>query len=102
MEVMATAAKTVYPHISKNPQICSGRACVAGTRVRVMDIVALHNSGASPEEIVREFPSLESTVNVYAALVYYADHKGEIDADFAEDQSLAAEAERERLERSRG
>lgn len=98
---MATAAKAVYPHITKNPEICSGRACVAGTRVRVMDIVALRGAGASPEEIVREFPSLESTIDVYAALVYYADHKDEIDADFAEDQDLAAHSERERIERPR-
>jgi uncharacterized protein (DUF433 family) len=99
---MATAAKTVYPHISKNPEICSGRACVAGTRVRVMDIVSLHNSGLSADLIVREFPSLESMVDVYAALVYYGDHKAEIEADFAEDRDLAAAAERDRLERSRG
>lgn len=98
---MATAAKAVYPHITKNPEICSGRARVSGTRVRVMDIVALHGAGAGPEEIVREFSSLESTTDVYAALVYYADHKDEIEADFAEDQALAAQAERERLERTR-
>ena len=98
---MATAAKAVYPHITKNPDICSGRACVAGTRIRVMDIVALRGAGVSPEEIVQEFPSLESTIDVYAALVYYADHKDEIDADFAEDQGLAAKAERERIGRTR-
>ena len=96
---MATAAKTVYSHISKKIDICSGRPCVAGTRVRVMDIVSLHNAGTSPEVIVREFPSLENTVDVYAALVYYADHRDEIEADFAEDR-LAAEAERQRLEHS--
>ena len=97
---MATAAKTVYPHITKNPDICSGRACVAGTRVRVMDVVSLKNAGLSPEEIVREFPSLESTIDVYAAVLYYADHKDEIDADFTEDKQLAADAERDRLARS--
>lgn len=96
---MATAAKTVYPHITKNSEICSGRACVAGTRVRVMDIVALSSSGASPEEIVREFPSLKSTTDVYAALVYHADHEDEIEADFAEDLRLADQAERDRLQR---
>jgi uncharacterized protein (DUF433 family) len=98
---MATAAKAVYPHITKNPDICSGRACVAGTRVRVMDIVALRGAGVSPEEIVQEFPSLESTIDVYAALVYYADHKDEIDAEFTQDQDLAAKAEHERIERTR-
>jgi len=42
MSVVATAVETVYPHITKSPSVCSGRACVAGTRVRVMDIVSLH------------------------------------------------------------
>jgi uncharacterized protein (DUF433 family) len=65
-----------------------------------MDIVSLHNGGLSPEDIVREFPSLDSTVDVYAALVYYADHRAEIEADFAEDQRLAADAERQRLDQS--
>lgn len=96
----ATAVEMVYPHVTKNPAVCSGRACIAGTRVRVMDVVSLHNGGLRPEEILRELPSLDSTVDVYAALVYYADHKAEIEADFAEDQRLAAEAERQRLEPS--
>jgi uncharacterized protein (DUF433 family) len=94
----ATAVEMVYPHVTKNPSVCSGRACVAGTRVRVMDIVSLHNAGLGPEEIVREFPSLDGMVDVYAALVYHADHKAEIAADFAEDLRLAADAERQRLE----
>ena len=97
---MATAAKEVYPHVTKDPEVCSGRACVAGTRVRVMDVVAMHNAGLRPEEIVREFPSLHDTTDVFAALVYSADHKDEIEADFAEDKRLAVEAERERLEKS--
>ncbi len=39
-------------------------------------------------------------VDVCAPLVYDADHKDEIEADLAEDGRLAAEAERERHERS--
>jgi uncharacterized protein (DUF433 family) len=95
----ATALKNVYPHIAKNRDVCSGRACVAGTRVRVMDIVALHKAGVSPDDIVREFPSLQSAIDVYAALVYFADHRDEIESDFEEDRRLADESERRRLER---
>lgn len=29
-------------HISKTPGVCGGRACIAGHRIRVMDIVAMH------------------------------------------------------------
>jgi len=91
---MATAAKTVYPHITKDPKVCSGRACVEGTRVRVMDIVALRREGLSPERITEEFTSLSGVEDVYAALLYYRDHKDEIEADFAEAQRASEEAER--------
>jgi uncharacterized protein (DUF433 family) len=96
--VSAATAKIVYPHITKSPDICSGRACIAGTRVRVMDIVSLNDAGLSSDDIVRELPTLDDKVGVYAALVYYADRKDEIEVDFAEDRCLADESERQRLE----
>jgi len=92
---MATAAKTVYPHISKDPRVCSGRPCVEGTRVRVVDILALHEDRLSPEQIVKEFTTLRSLADVYAALLYYHDHKSEIDADLKEDEAVAEQYERE-------
>lgn len=93
---MATAAKTVYPHITKDPGVCSGRPCIEGTRVRVVDILALHDAGQSVEQIVTEFPTLSGPADVYAALLYYHDHKNEIEADLKEDEALAAEYEHER------
>ena len=87
-------AKTVHPHISKEPSICSGRPCIEGTRVRVVDILALHDQGLSAEQIVREFTSLSGPAEVYAALLYYHDHKGEIEADLREDAALAEQYER--------
>jgi uncharacterized protein (DUF433 family) len=92
---MATAAKTVYPHITKDPEVCSGRACVEGTRIRVMDIVAMREEGLTPEQIVEEFTSLAGVEDVYAALLYYHDHKDEVTADFAEAERTAEAAERE-------
>jgi uncharacterized protein (DUF433 family) len=89
---MATVA-TVYPHITKDPRVCSGRACVAGTRVRVMDIVALREEGLTPDQIAEEFPSLSGVTDVYAAFVYAADHKDELGADFAESERAAKDAE---------
>ena len=61
---MATAtAEIVFPHISKDPTVCSGRPCVDGTRVRVV---------------------------IHAALAYYNDHKDEIEADLAADVPFAS------------
>ena len=93
---MATEAKTVYPHITKDPAVCSGRPCIEGTRVRIVDILALHQDGLSAEQIVKEFTTLSGPADVYAALLYYHDHKSEIEADLKEDEALAAQHERER------
>lgn len=74
-------------HIAKTPGVCGGKACIAGHRIRVMDIVAHHDHWKlSPERIVAEvYPSV-TLADVYAALAYYHDHREEIEADFAEEQ----------------
>lgn len=42
------------PHITKTPGVCGGRACVAGHRIRVMDIVVWHElRGMSVAKIVK-------------------------------------------------
>jgi uncharacterized protein (DUF433 family) len=72
----------VIQHIEKNPGVCGGRACIAGHRVRVMDIVAWHEKrGYSPDQIVDLFPGI-SLADVYAALAYYFDHPQEIQDEF--------------------
>jgi uncharacterized protein (DUF433 family) len=95
---MATAAKLVYPHITKDPAVCGGSACVEGTRIRVIDIVAAYKDGKSPEEILDEYTTLKDTSDVFAALVYYHDHMNEVEADIAEGEHLEQQAERERVE----
>ncbi len=68
-------------HITKTPGVCGGRACIAGHRIRVADIVVWHEQrGYSPDEIVGFFPGL-NLGDVHAALAYYFDHREEIEAD---------------------
>jgi uncharacterized protein (DUF433 family) len=68
-------------HIAKTPGICGGRACIAGHRIRVADIVVWHElRGYSPDEIVDMFPGI-SLGDVYASLTYYCDYREEIDED---------------------
>jgi uncharacterized protein (DUF433 family) len=89
---MATAAQTDYPHITADPNVCSGRPCIAGTRVRVMGIVAAHEQGVSPVGLQNYFSTRALTLaEVYAALAYYNDHKDEIEAAFAEAEHVNAE-----------
>ena len=49
-------------HITKTPGVCGGRACIAGHRIRVQDIVVLHEMrGMPPKEIVAEYPGISLT-----------------------------------------
>ena len=76
-------------HIVKTPGVCGGRACIAGHRIRVMDIVAWHERrGLSAEEIVYQFPGL-TLADVHAALAYYFDNLQEIEAEFLQDEQWA-------------
>lgn len=76
-------------HIQKTADVCGGKACVAGRRIRVVDIVALHeHRGFSPDEIVAMFRDI-TLADVHAALAYYFDHQAEIEADFKHDADLA-------------
>lgn len=85
----------IREHIDATPGICGGRPRIAGHRIRVMDLVVLHEQrGLSPDEIISAYPSL-TLADVHAALAYYFDHQDEIQRDLAEDRQLAAEAARE-------
>jgi uncharacterized protein (DUF433 family) len=85
----ALRKKRVADHIEVTPGVCGGKARIAGSRIRVQDIVAWHEtSGQSPEEIVQRFPLL-SLADVHAALAYYFDHREAIDSETAEDIAFA-------------
>jgi uncharacterized protein (DUF433 family) len=91
----ATAVGVSKEHITKTPGLCGGRACIAGHRIRVMDIVLWHEeAGKSAAEIVATFPGI-SVADVYAALAYYYDHRAEIEADFEAHRRAAEFGERQ-------
>lgn len=77
-------------HIAKTPGVCGGKACIAGHRVRVMDVVVQYeNVGLSPAQIVKDvFPSI-TVADVHAAIAYYLDHREEIEADFRSEAEVA-------------
>lgn len=69
--------------ITSNPKVRGGRPCIAGTGLRVSDIViasVFHDK--TPDEIAAAYDV--SLASVYAALAYYYEHKLEIDADIRE------------------
>ena len=93
---MATAAKTVATHITKDPRVCGGKACIDSTRIRVMDIVLLQRQGLKPEDMIEYFSVPLSLAQVHGALAYYYDHPEEIEADISDGKRVEAEIERDR------
>jgi uncharacterized protein (DUF433 family) len=91
MNAMATAAKVTYPHIVKIPDYCGGKAAIDKTRVRVADVVAAHQRGMSPEQILEAYEHLTLS-QVHAALAYYYDNREEIEETFAGDEAEYARA----------
>ena len=45
--------------ITVNPDLCGGRPCVRGMRIRVIDVLDLLAAGLSGDEVVVELPDLE-------------------------------------------
>lgn len=79
----------IVQHITKTPGVCGGRACIAGHRIRVQDIVFLHEMRSMPpKEIIAEFPGI-TLADVHAALAYYFDNRQEIENEFRETEQWA-------------
>jgi uncharacterized protein (DUF433 family) len=79
------------PHIEITPGICGGKPRIAGTRIRVQDVVVWSERiGLSADEIVSRFPQL-TLADVYAGLTYYHDHREAIDADMEVGRALVEE-----------
>ncbi len=67
------------------------KAVIAGSRVRVRDVVMwYHDQGMSADEIVENVPTI-SKADVFAALAYYWDHRREIEAAIARDSAYEDE-----------
>jgi uncharacterized protein (DUF433 family) len=77
-----------------DPDVCAGLPRIAGTRVRVIDIVEVYNRGRSPAEILDSYEFL-TLGQIHAALAYYYDHKAEVDAEIAGDMKWEDEFRRQ-------
>lgn len=57
--------------ITIDPNVCGGRPCIRGLRVRVTDVLSMLAAGASREEILEDYPYLEAA-DITAALDFAA------------------------------
>ena len=59
-------------YITVDPEICHGRACIAGTRVLVTTVLDNLAAGLNVEEVIASYPSI-SREAVQASLHYAAE-----------------------------
>jgi len=57
--------------ITSDPDICGGRPCIKGTRIRVADIVEALAHGATQQQLLADFDYLTAD-DIAAALLYAA------------------------------
>jgi uncharacterized protein (DUF433 family) len=57
--------------ITMTPDVCGGRPCIRGLRIRVKDVLDLLAAGATQEEILGDYPYLEAE-DVTAVLEFAA------------------------------
>ena len=94
---MTTATVDINELLEVREGFREGRPCLRGTGITVHTIAADYLTGATPAEILEDFPRA-TMAGVMAALAYYEKHKAEIDADFDADDRWGDErvAEQER------
>jgi uncharacterized protein (DUF433 family) len=61
----------MFDRITFDPRIMGGRACIRGMRIPVSVIVGQIAHGADADEILRDYPDLESE-DIQQALAYSA------------------------------
>lgn len=59
----------LFDRIAVDPEICSGRPHIRGTRVCIMVILDALTHGLSPEEVLEHYPALEAD-DLRAAVAY--------------------------------
>jgi uncharacterized protein (DUF433 family) len=60
---------SLLERITVDPEICGGRPCIRGLRVRVKDILDMLAGGSTRAEILQDYPYLEDE-DITAALEF--------------------------------
>ena len=95
---MATTARGTYAHITKDPKVCGGSACIDHARIRVLDVVQAPSEGYTPEQIQDVFAVKLTLAQVYSALAYADETREEIKTEYAAHERTFNEGVRARDE----
>lgn len=86
-------AKSLDTYIESHPEVCGGKPCIAGRRIRVYDVAVWHEQMKQGVDQISADYSLSPT-EIYAALAYYHQHRDEIETQMAEDDRFVEEMKR--------
>ena len=81
-----------HPRIECRPGVRNGKPCIAGSAIKIQNIVIWTEQGQTPDDIVNGYPHL-SLADVHAALAYYYEHQEQIDRDIIESEQFVATME---------
>jgi len=83
--------KILANRVTSTPGVCGGKPCIAGHRIRIIDIYVLHGlQGLTPEKILETYPSL-TTEDVEAGISYYQNHRNEVSQSYIDEGARADE-----------
>lgn len=71
----SSAMGNLLSRITVRPEQCHGQPCIRGMRIRVSDILEMLANGIAEDEILKDFPDLESD-DIRASLAYAANLAG--------------------------
>ena len=78
---------TLIPHIEIVESISGPKPRIAGTRIRVVDVVMAHQAGTSPAQMIEDWPRI-TEADIYAALSFYCDNREWLDREMAEEEGI--------------
>jgi uncharacterized protein (DUF433 family) len=80
--------KIAHPYIEKVEGICSGKAIIKGTRIKVSQIAVEHiDMKMDIDEIIKSHPHLHYW-EIYDALSYYYENQIEIDEELVDEMKF--------------
>jgi len=59
----------IAERITVDPEMCGGRPCIRGMRIRVSDVLDLLANGLTSDQILEQLPDLQSE-DIFACLTY--------------------------------
>lgn len=83
--------------IESRPDVCGGKPCIAGTRIRVQDIYVWHElQGLSADEITSRYPQINMAA-VYTALAFYWEHRDQIQQQMAAETNFVEQMKQKNI-----